>query len=235
MAIKDKDFVEIEYTGKFAEDKAVFDTSDEALAKKTGIFTEGMRYGPLTICIGEHQVIAGLDKNLIGKDAGKDYTFAVPPEDGFGKKDAKLLILVPLNAFKKQNINVMPGLQVEIDGRMGVIKTVTGGRVIVDFNHPFSGKDLLYEVKVRRMVEDKVEQLNSVLYLLLGTKPETAIADGAATVTLEQRFPAELEKELEKKLVGLTGVKSVVFKAKEPKKEPAAENAAEKISGPEQD
>lgn len=226
MAIKEHDFVEIEYTGKFAEDSTVFDTSDEALAKKSGIYTEGMRYGPLTICIGEQQVIAGLDKNLIGKEAGKDYTFKVSPEDGFGKKDAKLLVLVPSGAFKKQNINVMPGLQVEIDGRMGTIRNVTGGRVIVDFNHPFSGKDLIYDVKIRRMVEDKAEQLSSLLYLMLGAKPDLSVVEGAATVTIEQTLPPELAKELEKKFIGLTGLKSVTFKAKEPK-EPAKAKSAE--------
>lgn len=218
MAIKEKDFVEIEYTGKFAEDKAVFDTSDEGLAKKSGIYSKEMRYGPITICIGEQQVIAGLDKNLIDKEAGKDYTFSIPAEDGFGKKDAKLLILIPLNAFKKQNINVMPGLQVEIDGRMGTIKTVTGGRVIVDFNHPFSGKDLVYDVKVKRMVEDKAEQITSVIRLLLNMQAEVMVTGDSAAVTLPQNLPDVLTKEIEKKLVELTGLKSVSFKADEPKK-----------------
>ncbi len=234
MAIKEHDFVEIEYTGRFAEDKTVFDTSDEALAKQSGIYTEGMRYGPITICIGEHQVIRGLDKNLVGKEAGKDYTFTIPPEDGFGKKDTKLLMLVPANTFKKQNINVMPGLQVEIDGRMGTIRTAAGGRVIVDFNHPFSGKDLIYEVKVRRMVEDKAEQIGSLLYLLMGTKPDVSVAQGAATVTLEQKFPPELEKELEKKVVGLTGITSVTFNAKAGK-EPAGDKPAEDKALPKQE
>jgi FKBP-type peptidyl-prolyl cis-trans isomerase 2 len=234
MAIKEHDFVEIEYTGRFADGNTIFDTSDEALAKKNGIFSENVRYGPIVICIGEHQVIAGLDKNILGKEAGKDYTFSIPAEDGFGKKDMKLLRLIPTSAFRKQNINVMPGLQVEVDGSVGIIKNVTGGRIIVDFNHPFSGKDLIYEVKLRRLVEDKVEQLNSLIRLLLNMQPETVLLDGAATLTLDQKLPPEIEKELEKKLVELTGVKSVSFKAKEEKKEPSPEKASENKAGPEQ-
>lgn len=234
MAIKEKDFVEIEYTGRFAEDKIVFDTSDETKAKAAGIHNKDMKYGPVIICIGEHQVISGLDKNLVGKEAGKDYTFSILAEEGFGKKDAKLLILVPLSAFKKQNINVMPGLQVEIDGRVGTIKTVTGGRVIVDFNHPFSGKDLVYDVKVIRMVEDKAEQISSMIRLLLNMQPEITLAADSASITLPQKLPEVLEKELEKKLVELTGLKSISFGAKAEEKKALKAEEPEKESTPEQ-
>jgi FKBP-type peptidyl-prolyl cis-trans isomerase 2 len=224
--IQDKDFVEIEYTGKLAEGNIIFDTSDEALAKKSGAFNQGMRYGPIVICVGEHQVIAGLDKNLIGKEVGKDYSFSIPAEDGFGKKDAKLLKLVPTSAFRKSNVQVAPGLQVDIDGVIGTIRTVTGGRVIVDFNHPFAGKDLIYEVKVRRQVLDKVEQVNSLIRMLINQPSETAVAEGAATITLEQELPEEIGKELEKRLIELVKLKSVSFKVKEAKQEaPKTESA----------
>jgi len=219
--IQDKDFVEIEYTGKLAEGNIIFDTSDEELAKKSGAFNKGVRYGPIVICVGEHQVIAGLDKNLIGKEFGKDYTFSISPEDGFGKKDAKLLKLVPTSAFRKSNVQVAPGLQIDIDGVIGTIRTVAGGRVIVDFNHPFAGKNLIYEVKVRRHVLDKAEQVNSLIRMLLNQVSETAIAEDAAAITLEQELPEELKKELEKRLVELVKLKSASFKVKDAKKEAA--------------
>ncbi len=217
--VKQKDFIEIEYTGRLAEENIIFDTTDAETAQKNGIFSKNMKYGPVIICVGEQQVLAGLDRDLVGKEAGKSYTFRLSPEDGFGKKDAKLLKLVPLNIFKKQNINPVPGLQVDIDGVMGTIKTVTGGRVIVDFNHPFSGKELSYELKINRIVTDKKEQVSAVLQVLLNMPSEVSIADGAATATIEHELPAEIQKELEKKLVELTGLKSVSFKKKEQKKE----------------
>ena len=47
--------------------------------------------------------------------------------------------------FKKQNIIPYLGLQVNIDGILGIIRTVTPGRAIIDFNHPLSGKNLIYK------------------------------------------------------------------------------------------
>ncbi len=55
-----------------------------------------------------------------------------------------------------------PGKTVEINGQYAVIRQVTGGRVIVDFNHPLAGKTLRARVRiVRRLetVEDKVKHL----------------------------------------------------------------------------
>jgi FKBP-type peptidyl-prolyl cis-trans isomerase 2 len=216
--VKKKDFIEIEYTGRLAEGNLVFDTTNLQTAKMNNIFSETMKYGPVIICVGEQHVLGGLDKNLEGKEIGKNYTFNFSPEEGFGKKDAKMLKLVPINIFKKQNINVMPGLQVDIDGVIGTIRTVTGGRVIVDFNHPFSGKDLIYEVKLDRQVTKKEEQISSVVRVLFNLPCEVMIAEESATVSLEKDLPEELAKELEKKLVELTNLKSVSFKKKEQKK-----------------
>ena len=48
-----------------------------------------------------------------------------------------------MSAFKKENITTQPGLQITVDEAVGMVKTVSGGRVIVDFNHPLSGKDIV--------------------------------------------------------------------------------------------
>ncbi|EFK97351.1 peptidylprolyl isomerase FKBP-type, partial [sediment metagenome] len=49
----------------------------------------------------------------------------------------------------KDSIRPMPGLPVNIDGMYGIIRTVAGGRVIVDFNHPLSGKEIVYNSKLK--------------------------------------------------------------------------------------
>ena len=135
MVINKHDFLELEYSGKIKDTDDVFDTTVEKVAKDNNIFNSNIKYGPVIICVGEHQVITGLDEELIGKDLGK-YTINIPMEKAFGKKDGKLLKLIPLRKFKKEKIQPMPGLQVQVDESTGIVKTVSGGRVIVDFNHP---------------------------------------------------------------------------------------------------
>jgi FKBP-type peptidyl-prolyl cis-trans isomerase 2 len=166
--ISKKDFVEIEYTGRLKEENIVFDTTDEKVAKENNL--QGGEYGPVVICVGENQVLKGIDKNLEGKEIGKEYSLKIPPEDAFGTKDAKLIQLIPTNKFKQQNIQPMPGMQLNIDGIMGTVKTVSGGRTLVDFNHPLSGREMSYTVKVNKKITDDNEKLAGYLRLSLGTK-----------------------------------------------------------------
>ncbi len=61
MNVKIKDFIEIEYTGKLKAEDIIFDTTDEKLAKENNIHQENSNYGPTIICLGENQILKGLD------------------------------------------------------------------------------------------------------------------------------------------------------------------------------
>ena len=62
MAVKEGDFVLLDYTG--STDGRVFDTTVEAAAKKNGIYIEERMYRPLVIAAGKGDVIPGMDKAL---------------------------------------------------------------------------------------------------------------------------------------------------------------------------
>ncbi len=211
MVIQKKDFVEIEYTGKIKEEGVVFDTTDEKVAKENEIHNDDMSYGPVVVCVGENQVLAGLDKSLDGKEVGKDYTLELNSEDAFGKKDAKLIQLIRTSKFLKQKIQPVPGLQINIDGVMGLIKTVSGGRTLVDFNHPLAGKDLVYEVKVNRLVVDDQEKLRSYLKLQLNIKDiGITYENNEAKVAIKQEIPKDAKDKIEEKVKELIpGVKKL--------------------------
>ena len=80
-AVKHHDFVEIEYTGTIKEDGSIFDTTDEKTAKEHGSYDKKADYSPVIICIGEHNVLKSLDEKMIGKEAGKEYTFYLHPQN----------------------------------------------------------------------------------------------------------------------------------------------------------
>src|SRR3989344_3461307 len=80
-----------------------------------------------------------------------------------GKKYPKLLQLISMSQFRKQKINPYPGLPVNIDNLMGVVRTISPGRVIVDFNHPLAGKHILYKIKILMKVEDLKEKADSII------------------------------------------------------------------------
>ncbi|MCH7623074.1 MAG: FKBP-type peptidyl-prolyl cis-trans isomerase [Nitrospinae bacterium] len=127
MKVKKGDFIEIDYVAKLKDENKIFDLTSEEIAKKENIYNEKFTYKPLVLCVGERHVIKGLDSALIDKEVGKEFTLEVEPEDGFGKKDGKLIQLVSTGVFTKQKIRPFPGLQVQIDDMTGIIKTVSGG------------------------------------------------------------------------------------------------------------
>lgn len=218
--IKKGDFIEIDYIGALKSDGKIFDTTDEGVAKKEGFYSKGTKYGPAVICVGESNIVKGIDRQLEGKETGTEYVLDIKPEEGFGKKDAKLIQLISTSKFLKQKINPVPGLQLNIDGMMGTIKNVSGGRTLVDFNHPLSGQDIVYKIRVNRIVKDDKIKLRAMLNLGLGLPEDSIeiaeITDGKAVVKTKQKLdlPKELLDALTKKANSMiSGVKELEFRA----------------------
>ena len=148
MAFKEGDFIEIEYTGSIKESGIVFDTTSMDLAKKSNLYEINKTYGPIIVCLGHEQLLKGLDEQIRDKELNKDYKVEVKAEKAFGKKSAQLIQMISASKFKEQKVPVAAGMQVNIDGKIGIIKSISGGRIIIDFNHPLAGVDLAYNIKI---------------------------------------------------------------------------------------
>ena len=163
VRVKKGDFVELDYVGRIKGSNQIFDLTDESLAKKNGLYNPNMKYGPRIACIGEGDLIKGLDNYLIDKETGKNYNIEVGKKEAFGERDSKMMRVVSSSIFLREKINPFPGLQVNIDGMFGTIRSISGGRVVVDFNHPLAGKDLIYDVKINRIIDDNILKISSIL------------------------------------------------------------------------
>src|SRR3989344_1853379 len=215
--IKLHDFIEIEYTGKLA-DGTVFDTTSEKVAKEHHLHSQNHRYRPAVICVGERQILPGLDLQLVDKEFGKEYTATLPPEKAFGKRDIKQVKIIPMDMFKQHNVQPQPGLKVDVDGEMGIISRVSGGRVMINFNHPLAGKEVMYTYKVLRKVTDQKEKVAAFLSAILRLPAEAMkieVKDNAATVIIPGELPTQISTILAQKLVQLTGLKDILIKKEE--------------------
>ncbi len=212
MPIKEHDFIELEYTGRLA-DNTVFDTTSGQPAQEPGTGEPQAAAEPLVICVGERQVVPGLDQALAGKELNASYTVTLKPEQAFGRKDAKKIRLVPSQTFREQRIMPHPGLQVEIDNHPATVLSVSGGRVLVDFNHPLAGKEVLYEFKAKRLVTDKAEQIRSYLRAAVPFPADVQATDGKARILLPHELPEGLTTAFAAKLQELTGLEIEFAKA----------------------
>ncbi len=205
------DFIEVEYTGKLPEG-VIFDTTHEDIAKKSGIFSQKTKYTSHVICVGEGHILPGIDTKIIGKEVGKEYTLELESAQAFGKRDIKKMRIVPLNTFREHNLKPQPGLQIDVDGEIGIVSSISGGRVIVNFNHPLAGKDVIYNITLKRKITDIKEKMEYYLSTTFRIKKEAikvTLADNKASIEvpfiLPQQFFDAMSKRLQE-IIGLTEV-----------------------------
>ncbi len=180
MTIQNGDFVTLSYTGSI--DGNIFDTTNEEEAKSAGMHIPQALYGPMTVRAGSRHIIEGLDEALIGKEEGFEGDILVSPEKGFGLHDRKRVESFQKNKFKEKPVRGM-NVKIEELGE-GVVIDVIGSRVIVDFNHPLSGKTLSYHVKIESKVEDLLEKVKGLVHLYAGRDMETTYIDGKLTISI---------------------------------------------------
>ena len=213
MDIRKNDFINIDYVGK-TEGK-IFDLTDEELAKKENIYDEKREYGPVTIVVGAGHLIKGIDESLIGKKVGEEFETNIEPEKAFGKKNPKLLKIIPEKIFKNQEVKPHPGMTINVDNAVGYVISVSAGRVIVDFNHPLAGKELNYKIKVNKKIEDKKEQIQSLMDLFIGAKNiDVELKDKKAEIKYnsEKEIIPQLKDLIEKEIKKYVDVEEVEIK-----------------------
>lgn len=216
MVIKKHDFIQLDYITKIKTTNKVIDTSIEKIGKENKL--NKTSYNPQIICIGEGLFMIEVENNLIGKPL-KPIIIDLTPEKAFGLRDSSKIKIIPIPKFTKEKINPYPGLVVDVDGRLGIIKSVNGGRVRVDFNHQLAGKELTYELTNLKKIDKTEDKLSSLLSQYLGI-PDTLIIidfkDETAIITLPKPPLDLLLKEIENKVKSLIPeVKKTEFKDKQ--------------------
>jgi FKBP-type peptidyl-prolyl cis-trans isomerase SlpA len=107
---------------------------------------------PATLEIGDDNLPENFEACLLGLKAGDRETFEVPPEKAFGQHNPGNVQSFKRHEFSADMV-LEPGVVVSFaDARQqelpGVVSRVEGDEVDVDFNHPLSGRTLIFEVEI---------------------------------------------------------------------------------------
>ncbi|MDG2524486.1 peptidylprolyl isomerase [Stenotrophomonas sp. HITSZ_GD] len=116
---------------------------------------------PLAILVGHGNIIPGLEKAMMDKEAGEHLSVDVPAADAYGERRDGLSQRVPKKHFG--NTKLAPGMQVVLQTNFGpravTVEKVGMSVVDVDLNHPMAGKDLHFDVEIVDVREASAEEV----------------------------------------------------------------------------
>lgn len=131
--MNDKEFVKIHYTG-YLKDGTVFDSSKDR--------------DPLEFVMGLGMIIPGLEKSIAETEKGDSTKVTIQADDAYGQKNPEAMQEVAKSQLP-EGIDVKEGTQLSAQTEQGpipvMVTEVKDESVIVDFNHPLAGQDLVFE------------------------------------------------------------------------------------------
>jgi len=181
MPLKKGDFIEIEFTGKL-KDGDIFDSNiKEDLAK----LNPKAETKPFVFSLGSDMFLKSIEDFLIGKETGP-YNIELTADKAFGKRNPQLIQKMPIKIFHEQKLNPVLGAAFNFDGKIGKVLTVSGGRVMVDFNSPLAGRDVVYKVIVKKKVTNLAEQVKALNEFLFRKDLKFEIKDKNLVLHIEK-------------------------------------------------
>ena len=107
---------------------------------------------PVSFIYGkETNLLPIVENSLKGKEKGNELTIEVSPELGFGEIDENLIFVDSTDNVLKEYSKI--GMQIDFENDKGMkrkfrVTNVDKDKITFDGNHPFSGKTLVYKIKI---------------------------------------------------------------------------------------
>jgi len=137
VVVKKGDRIKVQYTGTL-QDGTIFDKSKEG--------------EPLEFTVGSGQIIPGFDKAVEGMKLNEEKKVTLKPENAYGKRDETAIREFPKNSLP-ENFKPEKGMMLRLQDQTGraipgTVTDITENNITIDLNHPLSGKDLTFNIKV---------------------------------------------------------------------------------------
>lgn len=124
----------------------------------------------LRFVFGRGRMLASFEQQLEGLEAGNNFGFTLEAKDAYGDFNPEALVPVPIDTFRGADGNLrddllhtgrmIPMMDDEGNRLNGIIVQIGDSEVLIDFNHPLSGKDLVFSGSINEVREATEDELN---------------------------------------------------------------------------
>lgn len=157
MPIAKNNVVFISYQLAFPDENGQPDVVEIVDEKEPMVFIHGLSGLP-----------EAFENNLLGLNEGDTFDFSISAEDAYGNVDPNAIIQLPKSIFQAEDQNADDILQIgnfipmtdDQGNRMqGLVVSIEGETVTMDFNHPLAEKTLMFQGKILKIREATPDEL----------------------------------------------------------------------------
>ena len=157
MSIEKNNVVFISYQLAFPDEDGQPDVVEIVDEKEPMVFIHGLSGLP-----------EAFENNLLGLNEGDTFDFSISAEDAYGNVDPNAIIQLPKSIFQAEGQSADDILQIgnfipmtdDQGNRMqGLVVSIEGETVTMDFNHPLAEKTLMFQGKILKIREATPEEI----------------------------------------------------------------------------
>jgi FKBP-type peptidyl-prolyl cis-trans isomerase SlyD len=157
MPIAKNNVVYISYQLAFPDEDGQPDVVEIVDEKEPMVFIHGLSGLP-----------EAFEENLLGLNEGDTFDFSISAEDAYGNVDPNAIIELPKSIFQAEDQtaddilqigNFIPMTDDQGNRMQGLVVSIEGETVIMDFNHPLAEKTLMFQGKILKIREATPEEI----------------------------------------------------------------------------
>ncbi len=120
-------------------------------AKNGEILESNLQTDSLYFITGKGHILPALEEEVIKLAIGEEKKIVLKSENGVGQYDKDLLQNIPIEQFA--GIDLKVGMELFGENEEGetarvIVKEISDDEVVVDFNHPYAGRDLEFFIRI---------------------------------------------------------------------------------------
>ncbi|MDQ7049218.1 MAG: FKBP-type peptidyl-prolyl cis-trans isomerase [Enterobacterales bacterium] len=141
--------VQVQATSRVLADITV-KLKDGSLADSTKVSGK-----PSWLIMGDGSFSAAFEAQLMQREVGEQLVFELSAADAFGSSNPDAVDFMDISQFP-QDIELKVGAIIgfeQANGNQlpGIIRSIEGASVKVDFNHPLAGEDVIFEIEIKQI------------------------------------------------------------------------------------
>jgi FKBP-type peptidyl-prolyl cis-trans isomerase SlpA len=148
ILIKDKSQVELHFELKL---------EDGSAAESTRVHDK-----PARLVMGDGSLTSSFEQCLLGLQVGDKKSFTLEPESAFGQPNPNNIVHMDRSKFDAespaQEGMIIAFQQPDGSEMPGIVRTVIGESVTVDFNHPLAGQTVTFDVEILNITQPESTQ-----------------------------------------------------------------------------